>query len=317
MVDNRVKYGVPYKGSKNVIVQFIMKNLPKREHFYDLFAGGCAVTQAAIMSGRYKDFHVNDKDGKGMEVFFNAIEGKYLDEKRWIPREEFFRLMSTDPFVSLIWSFSNDGRTYAYSREIEEYKKAWFMVLMYDDYTECERLGIDLSPLKSISDPRERYLTSRAIFIGMIEEKPEIYEHMQNMDTYLRIERLNIIHNIVSVDMNKVHRTKLSYDEVEILPNSLIYLDPPYINTSGYADDFKKKNAFDYEKFYQWIEAQTEPVFISEYCMPEDRFVCVDSCMRNEGMCATKNESKEEKLYVPKGQLDMIRDLGKCGGLLF
>lgn len=70
-----------------------------------------------------------------------------------------------------------------------------------------------------------------------------------------------------------LQNTKLiccSYDEVEILPNSIIYIDPPYKNTTSY------KNSFDYEKFYKWCleTSKKHKLFISEYEMP-DSFECV------------------------------------------
>jgi site-specific DNA-adenine methylase len=39
-----MNYGVPYKGSKNLIVTKLAEAIPGAENFYDLFAGGCAVT---------------------------------------------------------------------------------------------------------------------------------------------------------------------------------------------------------------------------------------------------------------------------------
>ena len=35
-----MRYGLPYKGSKNQIAEWIIQNLPKADTFVDLFAGG-------------------------------------------------------------------------------------------------------------------------------------------------------------------------------------------------------------------------------------------------------------------------------------
>ena len=40
---------------------------------------------------------------------------------------EFYELKNSDPYVSLIWSFGNNGRDYLYSREKEELKKRIFL----------------------------------------------------------------------------------------------------------------------------------------------------------------------------------------------
>lgn len=36
-----MRYGVPYKGSKNSIAEWVVANLPNAECFVDLFLGGC------------------------------------------------------------------------------------------------------------------------------------------------------------------------------------------------------------------------------------------------------------------------------------
>lgn len=41
------KYGMPYQGSKSRIAEEIIGMLPAGGVFYDLFAGGCAITHAA------------------------------------------------------------------------------------------------------------------------------------------------------------------------------------------------------------------------------------------------------------------------------
>ena len=53
-------YGLPYQGSKNTIAEWILEKMPPAVMFFDLFAGGCAITHAAILSNKYKIFHVND-----------------------------------------------------------------------------------------------------------------------------------------------------------------------------------------------------------------------------------------------------------------
>lgn len=59
-----------------------------------------------------------------------------------------------------------------------------------------------------------------------------------------------------------------SYDALPIPPNSLIYCDPPYAETTGYA-----VGDFDHRKFWLWcnqklLEGHT--VFVSEYSAPPD-----------------------------------------------
>ncbi len=89
------------------------------------------------------------------------------------------------------------------------------------------------------------------------------------------------------------------YHNIEILPNSVIYCDPPYFGTEKYMGA-----GFDHEAFYDWCERQTQPLFISEYWMPEDRFVSIAEFERVSSFSATNNSKKEiEKIFRPKKQL--------------
>jgi hypothetical protein len=117
-----MNYGLPYKGSKNSIAKWVISNLPASHTFVDLFAGGCAVTHAAILSGKFGRFIANDIT-EYPQVFRDAIDGKYRNECRWISREDFFRLKDIDPYVRLCWSFGNGMRSYLYDPEVERFKK--------------------------------------------------------------------------------------------------------------------------------------------------------------------------------------------------
>ena len=117
-----MNYGLPYKGSKNSIAKWVISNLPASHTFVDLFAGGCAVTHAAILSGKFGRFIANDI-AEYPQVFRDAIDGKYRNECRWISREDFFRLKDDDPYVRLCWSFGTGMQTYLYSSEVERFKK--------------------------------------------------------------------------------------------------------------------------------------------------------------------------------------------------
>ena len=100
------------------------------------------------------------------------------------------------------------------------------------------------------------------------------------------------------------------YREVEIPKGSVIYCDIPYKGVKQYLH-----MTFDHEAFYDWCEKQTELVVISEYAMPEDRFVCVASRMRNSSFSATNNAlTCEEKLFVPKHQYEMYKRMMEKNG---
>lgn len=135
-----MNYGLPYMGSKNKIAKKIVELLPSGERLVDLFAGGCAITHCALLSGKWKGVLANDINPKIIQLFKDAISGKYKDETRWISKEDFFRLKDEEEFVKVFWSFGNKGDTYIYSKEIEPYKRACHYAVVFDDWSLLEQL---------------------------------------------------------------------------------------------------------------------------------------------------------------------------------
>ena len=117
------RYGIPYQGSKNAIAAHIVAEfLPPSACLVDIFAGGCAITHAALEAGWHKVIANDISDAP--ELFAAAARGEYKNEKRWISREDFERLKNKDAYVRYCWSFGNNENTYMYSVEIEPWKKA-------------------------------------------------------------------------------------------------------------------------------------------------------------------------------------------------
>jgi site-specific DNA-adenine methylase len=84
-----MNFGLPYKGSKNTLAPGIVERLPSAGAFVDLFCGGCAVTHAAMLSGRWERYLINDICGIMPQCFLDAVHGKFRNETRWISHEEF------------------------------------------------------------------------------------------------------------------------------------------------------------------------------------------------------------------------------------
>lgn len=118
-----MRYGLPYQGSKNKLAERIVNLLPEAERFYDVFAGGCAVSHAALLSGKFGKVHFSDINDS-VVLFRDCLEGNIPDGSEWISREDFFIRKDTDPYVRLVWSFGNNQKNYLYSQDIELYKRA-------------------------------------------------------------------------------------------------------------------------------------------------------------------------------------------------
>ena len=130
-----MRYGLPYKGSKNGIAKWIISQLPEAEVFCDLFFGGGAVTHAGMLSGKYKRFIANDIDARLPKLFIDCAYGKYTVENHpeWITREEFNRRKAEDAYIALVWSFGNNRKDYLYGADIEDMKRAYHRAVYLGD----------------------------------------------------------------------------------------------------------------------------------------------------------------------------------------
>lgn len=364
-----MKYGLPYKGSKNKLAERIVRLLPRADHLIDLFCGGCAVTHAALIMGKYKHCHINDVNWMCPQLFTDALAGRYNDETRWISREDFERLKGTDPYVAVVWSFGNNLRDYLYSREIEPLKKAIHYAMFFHDYSLAKDLGHDLSFIEPITDLQKRYLAVKHYFEGKMNDRMQSFEGGQNqglqLESYNRTQRLRqpqppelgggakrllnintsahqnfntwkestecrsskkkknrdgelcngerrnciaqigsprtkaaIASNFGGGQNSPLTSSVLDYAEVPIPEGSVIYCDIPYEDTNVY----NKAEQFDYERFYRWAETQTQPVFISSYNMPRDRFDCIMEFEHRSTLSASANNLVTERIFVPKHQ---------------
>ena len=97
-----------------------------------------------------------------------------------------------------------------------------------------------------------------------------------------------------------------SYDEVSILPNSVIYTDIPYIHCDGYTEN--EEEGFNHAEFYKWALRQKELVIISEYTMPDD-FICIDAIEKAVTLCSGADKTALEKLFIPKNQIELYQKM--------
>ena len=128
-----MNFGLPYTGSKHTIANWVCDILPNANTLYDLFGGGGAITHCAILHRKYNNYIVNDLNSlciKGLKMAFN---GEFKNEKRWISRDDFFKLKDTDYYVACCFSFGNDFKNYAYGKDIEQFKKATHYSVVFND----------------------------------------------------------------------------------------------------------------------------------------------------------------------------------------
>lgn len=297
-----MNYGLPYMGSKSKIAEWVVSNLPSADIWIEPFAGGCAVTHAAILSGKYKHFIINDITDS-TKTFIYAIKGGFKNENRWISREDFFRLKDTDPYVRICFSFGNDQRTYCYG-DIEPYKRA-FHYAVFNDFKPFAELRILIPDcvLNGCKNTYEKRLRIKKFLIQIRKDKHagdlqslESLESLERLQSLERLERLQSLGNLQSLQGD--------YKTISIPTDKsyVIYCDPPYKNTSSYLDDFN------HEDFYKWALKQ-DNCYISEYNMP-DSFVRIALKSKLSLKAATGNRKiKEEGIWVSKENVNRMSNV--------
>ena len=150
----------------------------------------------------------------------------------------------------------------------------------------------------------EHYERMKKIIPGLVKDWAELKESLESLESlesalyhlesFSNAERIKNLQNISGKE--KLIRFVGSYKDVPIEKDSVVYCDPPYINTKGYGCEF------DHEGFYDWLETLQVPVFISEYWMPEDRFVCIKEFDHKQSFSGTGAKKVTERLFVPKAQ---------------
>lgn len=97
-----------------------------------------------------------------------------------------------------------------------------------------------------------------------------------------------------------------SYEDFLGFAGCLVYCDPPYQGTTGYAT-----GRFDHESFWQWCRdiSRTAVVFISEYEAPPD-FSCVWEGGLKTNFDSNRSNSKTvtEKLFTYRGDNEYFKN---------
>ena len=310
-----MNYGLPYKGSKNLLAKRIVDCIPSAPVFVDLFCGGCAVAHAALLSARFGRVVVNDIEGDVSALFLAAVNGAFRNETRWISREDFISLLDKEPYVRYCWSFGNNGRDYMYSKAVEPYKKALHNAVVFGDFAELRRL----CPL--VSDAAERALAGlssrkeRRVEIGRaivrrlkvaatmedIKENPLYGQVRLKAGGVLRLQSLESLERLESLQsLERLERLNMDYRDVPLPDGCVVYCDPPYAGTNRYGRD---GTAFDHDAFWDWARRCEVPLFVSEYTAPKD-FVPIAEFPHRSRLSATANNSVTERLFVHESRYD-------------
>lgn len=325
------RYGLPYLGSKNGIAQQLIDFFPKCENFYDLFCGGGAVTHCAIENNLAQHYYMNDLYKPVIDLFKDAIEGKFKDRTEWISREEFKKRKDSDLYINLIWSFGNKGGSYLYGEHYEPWKKALHYAYVYGDNSLFNEFGIEIKGTtkkeirryikdneEEIKEKYSKWLKeNKRIIIGTMSKNNKNLQSLQNLQNLENLERLQSLERLQRLErlesgkiVNKlIDYSSLSYEKVDIKPNSVVYCDIPYDKTQSYVY-INNESKFNQKEFLDWACKQKELVLISSYNIEDFRFTCVYKSLKR-GLLNSSNETtyNYEKIYCRKDQVELLKKM--------
>ena len=301
-LDNSLQIpSIPYMGNKRKLSTRIINTIidikgSDFKHFYDLFGGGGSISIAALNLWD-KTVHYNEFNTAISNLMKHIQIGGEVPYD-WITREKFFEALDKDDWYSGMiqscWSFGNKQSSYLYGKDIEQVKYLGHRVCVDKDLESLEKLEelcgfhIELDLSKGVQEVR---LDLKTIIKN---NKGEI--RLQHLERLNRIEHLQSLQHLQALKAMKAMKalkiTNKSYNQVEILPNSIIYCDPPYKGTGEY-----QKGNFNHDIFYKWALDNENPVFISEYKMPDDFKVVASFDHRSTLSATNNNKVVVENLY--------------------
>ena len=242
--------GLPYQGSKKKIsrkiVEIVKENFGTEKKVYDLLGGGGAISCEFLLQGF--DIVYNEKNSDVYEMFKHSLNLKTEDLKKYIiSRDEFLRIRDKkektpeDNLKLLVNSFGNKCSSYLYSAENSDFKY---------------NLAVEI--LENEENWRQYKQT---------ETYNNKIERLEQIERLQQLEQLGQLQQLERVQLLELHNK--SYKDFSHLENTIIYLDPPYENTTGYHGE-----TFEHKEFYNWAYEMSKKniVLISSYEITDKRF---------------------------------------------
>lgn len=285
-------YGLPYQGSKNSIAEWVLDHLPAADTLVDLMAGGCAVSHAALMSGKYKHVIANDITDTAF-IFDAAMRGEMDGYATVLTRDEFNQVKDTDTLAAMIYSFGNNRTSYLYGPDIEPVKTAASRMILAPSVYE-RRIAY-----RTFISELEQYMSSHGTQLDRISK-------LQAIINMQRIQHLSDTRIPVDATFTPLQG---DYRNVDIPADAIVYVDPPYRGT-----DCRAYKGFDFDAFDAWLRTVPNLTIISEYTAPPE---CVEIAHRQKRVTAAQNDNTKkatEMLLVPARQLDQYK---QAMGLLY
>lgn len=303
-IDEFIPPAIPYQGNKRKLASRILNtiydNIGDFNTFYDLFGGGASMSMASFIAGH--DVVYNELNTGVVNLLKYIIEGNKIP-MNWVSREEFHKHVKLDTWyaglIKTCWSFGNDQQSYLFGSDIEEPKRLMHEIIINQGDDAKEKLSKLLN--LDVPSTKDRFTMIKFIMKNMGNNKRlEQLERLKQLQQLTQLEKLKKLQTLIQLKQIKIYNK--SYIDVDIENNSVLYCDIPYKNTKEY-----QHKKFNYDEFYNWALSNNNPVFVSEYSMPNE-FKCVGEFEHLSTMAANTTKKVTEKLFWNK------KEVVKCKG---
>ena len=275
---------MPYMGSKrklaNKIVDKILLDNPNTKYAYDLFGGGGAISFELLQRAQIQKVHYNELNS-GVVALLQDIRNNGVTDKyfQWINRETFMKHKKDDDWFGglckVVWSFGNNQNDYLFGKKIEALKKEAHDYLIDNGYLEDRTKRI----------PLIKEFKQKALLDGRFEL--ERLERLQQLERLQRLQQLERLQQLQQLELSN-----LSYCDVIIdtpIDETIIYLDPPYLNTGKYAEELV------HSELYEYIKNSKYKIYLSSY---ESDLTCVLEMEHRSTLSSVVNIKTIEKLFT-------------------
>ena len=222
------------------------------------------------------------------------------------------------------------------SPAIEPYKRALHYAIVFDDFAPMQELMPEVAQavhdaIQGQNDLHDRRVTAQKVIVKTLKrltddnfahpiirharlqsleslerlqsleslERLQSLQRLESLESLQRLERMQSLQRLESLERLQV--ASLSYDEIDIPDGAVVYCDPPYhaCDKTLYGGTAK---AFDHNAFYDWCVSvsKTNPIFISEYSIEDDRFEIVAEKQKMTSMSWKTAFNVTERLYTVK-----------------
>jgi len=291
--------GLPYVGSKKKIskkiVEIIKQNFGTDKTVYDVFGGGGAITAELMINGI--DVVYNDLDKTITDMFNRVLH----QDREWVKtlivsRDDFFRILGKenktvdDELKLLVNSFSNNRKSYLYSKELSDIKYKLAVEILENS----QSLKYDFSDYSKTKTYIEKVFNNEKIFKKCIDNRTG-KKVMHSLSQFNRLTSIADIHQLNSYPKT----TNEDYHFFSNIKDNILYLDPPYENT----ENGSYKSQIDYQDFYDWVYEMSKNniILLSSYEVSDDRFECVYEFKNARStFSGGKSGKRTEKLFMVK-----------------